>query len=213
MRTKEQAITRTTSRGDVGLWKRALAVMAPVVATVLGAAMAVQWELGAGGTFSSGPPGAAAVGPWMAEHLPLMESGEPRWVWRGPFFVSLVLAIPFLWWVTGRVPSRGARRCTRGGFLVATTAIALEYSTPGYGWLVDLVALLVAIGGTVACGVSALRHDALPRGVAWSLVAVLPLVPAGGFLVLWYMPPGLTVGLLCAWALAAVSARGDRPVP
>lgn len=186
------------------LWRQILAVVAPVCAVVLGVAMAVQWELGDDGDFGGGPPGAATVGPWMADHLPLMDGSEPLWWWRGPFFLCLVAALPYVWSVTSRAPSAAARWCARTGLLVATGAIALEYSTPGYGWLVDMVALLVAIGGTVACGVSALRHRALPRKTAWSLIAVLPLVPAGGFLVFWYMPPALTVGLLLSWALAAL---------
>jgi hypothetical protein len=139
----------------------------------------------------------------MAENLPLMDGGEPLWWWRGPFFLSLAAALPFAWSVTSSVPSRSARWCTRIGLLVATGAIALEYSTPGYGWLIDLVALLVAIGGTVACGVSALRHRVLPHRITWSLISALPLTPAAGFLVFWYMPPALTVGLLISWALAA----------
>lgn len=187
-------------------WRRVLAVLAPVWAVVLGAAMAVQWELGAGGDFRGGPPGAATVGPWLARHLPLMDGGEPTWWWRGPFFLCLVAVLPFAWSVTSCVPSGSARWCARGGLLMATGAVALEYSTPGYGWMVDLAALLVAIGGTVAGGVSALRHGTLPRRVSWSLVAVLPLVPAAAFLVFWYMPPALTVGLLLGWALAAALA-------
>lgn len=185
-------------------WKRVLAVLAPVWATILGAAMAVQWELGAGGNFASGPPGAHTVGRWMVETFHLMDGGEPLWWWRGPFFLSLVAVLPFAWWVTGSVGSRVARWCTRGGLLVGAAAIGLEYSTPGYGWLFDLVALLVALGGTVAVGVSALRQRLLPRRVAWSLIAALPLTPAAGFLVFWYMPPGLTIGLLIGWALAAI---------
>lgn len=183
-------------------WKRVLVVLAPVWATVFGAAMAVQGELGGSGDFE-GPPGAETVGRWMAETLPLMEAGQPLWWWRGPFFLCLVALLPFVWAVTSRVPSASARRCTRGGLVVAATAIGLEYSTPGYGWLFDLAALLVALGGTVACGISALRHRALPRRFAWSLISALPLTPPAGFLVFWYQPPGLTMGLLLSWALAA----------
>src|SRR5829696_1988003 len=167
-------------------WRRVLAVASPVWATVLGAAMAVQWELGAGGTFASGPPGAHTVGLWMADTLPLMNGREPAWWWRGPFFLSIFAALPFAWWVTGRSGSRLARWCTRGGMLVAGAMVGLEYSTAGYGWPYDLVALLVALGGTVAVGVSALRRRDLPRAVAWSLIAVVPLTPAAGFLVFWY---------------------------
>lgn len=184
-------------------WKRVLAVLAPVWATVLGAAMAVQWELGAGGNFTTGPPGAGTVGRWMAETLPLMDGDEPLWWWRGPFFISLVAVLPFAWCVTSLGGSRLARWCTRGGLLIAAAATGLQYSTPGYGWLFDLVALLVALSGTVAVGISALRRRALPRPVAWSLIAALPLTPAAGFLVFWYMPPGLTIGLLIGWAVAA----------
>lgn len=187
-----------------------LVLLAPVWATVLGAAMAVQWELGDGGDFEDGPPGAATVSRWMADTLPLMDAGDPRWWWRGPFFLCLVALAPFVWAVTSRVPSAAARWCTRGGLVVAAAAIGLQYSSPGYGWLFDLVALLVALGGTVACGVSALRHRALPRRVAWSLVAALPLTPPAGFLVFWYLPPGLTMGLLLSWALAAALAP-NRP--
>jgi hypothetical protein len=132
-----------------------------------------------------------------------MDSGEPLWWWRGPFFLSLLAVLPFAWLVTDRVGSRVARWCTRGGLLLAAAAIGLEYSTPGYGWLFDLVALLVALGGTVAVGISALRQGALPHRVAWSLIAALPLTPAAGFLVFWYLPPGLTMGLLIGWAAAA----------
>lgn len=188
-------------------WKRVLAVLAPVWATVLGAAMAVQWELGAGGDFDSGPPGAATVGPWIAEGLPLMNGVEPLWWWRGPFFLSLVAVLPFAWWLTSRVPSLASRWCTRGGLLIAAAAIGLEYSTPGYGWLFDLVALLVALAGTVGCGVSAIRQRVLPRRISFALIAALPLTPAAGFLVFWYMPPALTVGLLISWALAATLSR------
>ncbi len=120
----------------VARWKRILAMVAPIVGTVLGAAMAVQWALGGSEDFSEGPPGADTIGRWMADHLSLMaESGGPLWVWRGPFFVSLALIAPLVWDVTARVASRAARWSTRGGLLVATAAIALEYSTPGYGWL------------------------------------------------------------------------------
>lgn len=199
-------------------WQRVLAVVAPLWAVVLGAAMAVQWELGAGGSFVDGPPLAPTVGRWMAESLPLMDGEEPLWWWRGPFFLALVAVLPFAWSVTGRV-GPVARWCTRGGLLVASAAIGLEYSTPGYGWLFDLVALLVALGGTVAVGVSALRRHVVPRGAAWSLIAALPLTPAAGFLVFWYLPPGLTLGLLIGWALAALQVgrqprdreSGDRP--
>lgn len=196
----------------ISLPRRALAVVAPVLAVVLGAAMAVQWELGAGGTFADGAPGAATVGPWLADTLPLLDaSGDPSWWWRGPFFLCLVAALPFVWAATGRVPATAARWSTRVGFVVAAGAIALEYSSPGYGWIVDLSALLVAIGGTLACGISVLRHGVLPRPAAWALVGVLPLTFAGGFLVLWYLPPGLTVGLLLAWAIAALLAGAGPP--
>ena len=186
------------------LWKRLLAMVLSAVGAVLGAAMAVQWQIGGGGGFSEGPPGADTVGVWMSQHLPLMDAqGEPAWIWRGPFFLSLALVLPFVWEVTTRVPSSAARRCTRGALLVATSAIALEYSSPGYGWLIDLAALLVAIGGTVACGISGLRKRALSPRIAWSLIAVLPLTPIAGFLTFWYLPPGLTMGLLLSWAMAA----------
>ena len=193
-------------------WKRVLAIVAPVWAVVLGAAMAVQWEVGAGGNFASGPPGASTVGRWMAETLPLRDGGEPLWWWRGPFFLSVLAVLPLAWSVTDWVDSRVAQWCARGGLLVAAAAIGLEYSTPGYGWLIDLVALLVALGGTVAVGVSGLRRRTLPRGVAWSLVAALPLTPAAGFLVFWYLPPGLTIGLLMSWALAAALISRERGV-
>jgi hypothetical protein len=196
----------------VATWKRALAMASPVVGTVLGAAMAVQWALGGDEDFSQGPPGAVTIGRWMASNLPLMDDrGEPIWAWRGPFFLSVALILPVVWEVTGRVPSSAARSCTRGALLVATAAITLEYSTPGYGWLFDLAALLVAIAGTAGCGVSALRRRRLPSGISWSLIAVLPLTPLAGFLTFWYMPPGLTMGLLLSWALAAVFAGGRPP--
>jgi hypothetical protein len=191
-------------------WKRVAALSAPPVATVLGAAMAVQWAVGGREDFSEGPPGAATVGPWMVEHLPLMDGGDPVWAWGGLFFLSLVLVLPFVWEVSGRVGSRAARWCARGGLVVATGCIALEYSTPGYGWLFDLAALLVALGGTLACGVSGLRRRTLPPRVAWPLIAALPLTPVAAFLVFWYMPPGLTLGLLIAYALAAALATHGR---
>jgi hypothetical protein len=191
-------------------WKRVAALAAPLLATVLGAAMAVQWAVGGGESFREGPPGMATIGRWMAEHLPLMNGSEPVWAWRGPFFLSLVLALPFVWEVTGQVTSRAARWCTRGGLLLATGAIALEYSTPGYGWMVDLVALIFALGGTLACGVSGLRRRTLPRLIAWPLVAALPLTPVAGFLTFWYLPPGLAVGPLLAYALAAALGTSGR---
>ncbi len=187
-------------------WKCVIAMVSPVVAIVLGAAMSVQWAIG-GDDLGTWPAGPAAIARWMAEHLPLMDSdGEPIWAWRGPFFLSLALILPLVWEVTARVASSVARWCTRGGLLVATFAIGLEYSTPGYGWLFDLAALLVAIAGTVACGVSGLRRRRLPSAISWSLMAVLPLTPVAGFLVFWYMPPGLTLGLLLSWTLAAAFA-------
>ncbi|WP_202863506.1 hypothetical protein [Ornithinimicrobium avium] len=140
----------------------------------------------------------------MAETLPLVAGGQPVWWWRGPFFLSLAAALPFVWSVTSLVPWTLARWGTRIGLLVATAAIGLEYSTPSYGWLIDLAALLLAIGGTEACGVSALRHGVLPKPVAWSLICALPLTAVAGFLVFWYLPPALTVGLLISWALAAI---------
>ncbi len=190
----------------VARWTRAAAVVAPLLAMVLGAAMAVQWELGGDGDLSHGAPGMATIGGWMAEHLPLMRAGEPVWAWRGPFFVSLLLAVPFAWKVTGRVHSRAARWCTRLGLLAATGAVALEYNTPGYGWLFDLAALLVTIGGTVACGISGLRRRTLPARSAWALVSALPLTPIAGFLTFWYLPPGLAMGVLLAHAAAAAMA-------
>ncbi len=196
-----------TSDLAVASWKRILAVVAPVVGLVLGSAMAVQWALTGNEDFDEGPPCAATIGRWIAENLPLLDGGEPVWAWRGPFFVSLAMVMPFVWELTRRVPAATARWCTRGGLIVATAAIALEYNTPGYGWLFDLAALLVAIAGTVSCGVSGLRSRSLPPGVGWSLIAVLVLTPAGGFLVFWYLPPGLAMGPLLSWALAAVLAR------
>lgn len=193
-------------------WKRAGALLAPVVALVLGAAMAVQWAIGGREDFRDGPPGFATVGTWMAERLPLMDGDEAVWAWRGLFFLSLVLALPFAWQVTGRAGSRTGCWAARGGLLVATGAIALEYSTPGYGWLFDLAALLVAVFGTLACGLAGLRRGTLPKRVAWPLVAVVPLTPLGGFLTFWYLPPGLAMGLLMSYALAAAlagSPRGD----
>lgn len=187
----------------VPLWQRVLALLAPVWATVFGAAMAVQWELGDSDEFADWPPVTDSVGRWMADTLPLMEAGEPSWWWRGPFFLCLVAVLPLVWSVTGHVPSAVARACTRGGLLVAAGAIGVEYSSPGYGWVLDLVALLVALAGTVAGGVSVFRHRALPRRLAWSMVAAAPLTPPAGFLVFWYLPPGLTMGLLLSWGLVA----------
>lgn len=194
----------------VAPWKRVGAVLAPFVATVLGAAMAVQWAIGGRRDFHDEPPGFTTIGTWMAENLPLMDGLDPVWAWQGLFFLSLVLALPFVWELTGRVDAPAARWCTRAGLLVATGAIALEYSTPGYGWLFDLAALLVALVGTLGCGVSALRRRTLPPRVAWPLVVALPLTPLTGFLTFWYLPPGLAVGLLIAYALAA-ALIGSEP--
>ncbi len=166
---------------------RVFAAGSRVVATVLGAAMAVQWAISGRLDFDGGPPGAGTIGRWMAENLPLMgEGGEPLWVWRGPFFLSLAMILPLAWAVTGRVGSATARWSTRVGLLGATGAIAL-------------------------------RRRTLPRPVAWALVAALPLTPVGGSLTFWYLPPGLAIGLLIAWAVAGVlwvddSSRGEvRP--
>ena len=186
-------------------------MVAPLIATVLGAAMAVQWALGGSQDFSQGPPGAELIETWMAEHLPLMRDGEPVWGWRGPFFLSLVLIIPFVWEVTRRVQSRASRVSTRAGLVTATAAIALQYNSPGYGWMFDLAALLVMIVGTAACGVSGLRRRTLPPPVAWTLIGVLPLTPVAGFLTFWYLPPGLTMGLLLAYAMASGLASSRAP--
>ena len=62
-----------------------------------------------------------------------MHNGELVWAGRGTFFLFLALVIPFVWEVTARVPSRAARWYTLAGLLPATAAIALQYSTPGYG--------------------------------------------------------------------------------
>jgi hypothetical protein len=37
-------------------------------------------------------------------------------------------------------------------------------------------------------------------------VAAVPLTPLGGFLSFWYLPPGLAMGLLISYALAAALA-------
>ncbi|MGC5031783.1 hypothetical protein [Micromonospora sp. DT229] len=190
----------------VARWRRALAVLAPLVAVVLGAAMATQWEVGGGRAVWSLP----APARWMAENLPLFDGSEPAWIWRGPFFVSVLLALPLVWTVTG-LATAAPRRLTRYGLLAATIAIGLEYNSPGYGWVFDLAALLTALVGTVWCGLQGLRHGMLPRRVAWALVAALPLTPPAGFLTFWYLPPGLTMGLLLAWAAAAIAA-GRQPV-
>ena len=192
----------------VARWRRVLAVLAPVIAAVLGAAMATQWEVGGGRAVSSLP----APSRWMAENLPLFDGGEPAWIWRGPFFVSVLLALPLVRTVTGHATAM-PRRLTRYGLLTAGIAIGLEYSTPGYGWLFDLVALLTALVGTVWCGLQGLRRGVLPRRVAWALVAALPLTPPAGFLTFWYLPPGLTMGLLLAWAAAAVLSGSPAPSP
>ncbi|MFJ8201956.1 hypothetical protein [Micromonospora chalcea] len=192
----------------VARWRRVLAVLAPVIAAVLGAAMATQWEVGGGRAVSSLP----APSRWMAENLPLFDGGEPAWIWRGPFFVSVLLALPLVWTVTGHATAM-PRRLTRYGLLTAGIAIGLEYSTPGYGWLFDLVALLTALVGTVWCGLQGLRRGVLSRRVAWALVAALPLTPPAGFLTFWYLPPGLTMGLLLAWAAAAVLSGSPAPSP
>ena len=211
MTTVDQIRTSPPPVLAVALWKRVLAMVAPVAATIMGAAMAVQWALGAGDDFRTGPPGAATVGLWMAEHLPLMDGGDPVWAWRGLFFVSLLLALPFVWQVTARVGSSAARWSTRAGLLLATAAIALEYNSPGYGWMFDLAFLLVAILGSVACGTSGLRQRSLPPSCAWALVSALPLTPIAGFLTFWYLPPGLTIGLLLAYATAAALAGTEPP--
>ncbi|AEB43127.1 hypothetical protein [Micromonospora maris] len=190
-------------------WRRALAVPAPLIAMVLGAAMATQWEVGGGRAIWSLP----APARWMAENLPLFAGSEPAWIWRGPFFVSVLLTLPLVWTVTRHATA--APRClTRYGLLAATIAIGLEYNSPGYGWVFDLVALLTALVGTVWCGVQGLRRGAQPRRVAWALVAALPLTPPAGFLTFWYLPPGLTMGILLAWAAAAIAAgRNERDTP
>ncbi|MEU2986202.1 hypothetical protein ABZ647_17550 [Micromonospora aurantiaca] len=185
-------------RWAVARWRRALAVLAPLVAAVLGAAMATQWEVGGGRAVSSLP----APARWMAENLPLFDGGEPAWIWRGPFFVSVLLTLPLVWTVTGHATAT-PRRLTRYGLLAAAIAIGLEYNSPGYGWMFDLVALLTALAGTVWCGLQGLRRGVLPRRVAWALIAALPLTPPSGFLTFWYLPPGLTMGVLLAWAAAA----------
>ncbi|WP_327006908.1 hypothetical protein OHA72_06265 [Dactylosporangium sp. NBC_01737] len=43
--------------------------------------------------------------------------------------------------------------------------------------------------------------------VGWS--ATLP----AGFLTFWYLPPGLAMGTLLAWAIAAVTIGRGRPQP
>ncbi|MER7003819.1 hypothetical protein ABT297_12350 [Dactylosporangium sp. NPDC000555] len=40
---------------------------------------------------------------------------------------------------------------------------------------------------------------------AWALIAALPLTPPAGFLTFWYLPPGLALGTLLAWAIAGVT--------
>ncbi|MEV6690361.1 hypothetical protein AB0M35_02625 [Micromonospora sp. NPDC051196] len=192
-------------RWPVAGWRRVLAVLAPLIAAVLGAAMATQWEVGGGRAVWSLP----APARWMAENLPLFEGSEPAWIWRGPFFVSVLLTLPLVWVVTRRATA-APRRLTRYGLLAATIAIGLEYNSPGYGWVFDLVALLTALVGTVWCGLQGLRRGALPRRGAWALVAALPLTPPAGFLTFWYLPPGLTMGTLIAWAAAAIAAGRHR---
>ncbi len=196
-------------------WMRATAVLAPLLAMVLGAAMAVQWAVGGGLSFDDGPPGAGTVGRWMADTLPLMDSrGEPLWLWRGPFFVVGVMTLPLLWTVTAAVRSRVARWSTRGGLTVATVAMAVEYnSASGYGWLIDLAALAVAVVGTAVCGLSVLRGRTLPPRVGWTMLAVLPFTPVAGLLTFWYLPPGLTMGLLLSWAVVALQPPGRAPAP
>lgn len=100
--------------------------------------------------------------------------------------------------------------CARAGLLAATGTIALEYSTPGYGWMFDLVALLFAIGGTTACGVSGLRRGGLSRRMSWALLSALPLTPVADFLTFWYLPPVLAMGLLLSCAIASAFAGGQR---
>lgn len=190
----------------VPAWARWAAMTAPLVALVLGIAMSVQWELGGPATFDA--PVYRTVGPWIAEHVPLMDGSDPRWLWRGPFFVAVLLPLPLVWAVTGSVRSRVGRWLVRGGMGVAAVAIALEYNTAaGYGWLVDLAGLLAAIVGTVVCGLSGLRSGALRRPAAWWLVAALPLTPIAGFLTFWYLPPSLTMGLLISWAAVAAQPK------
>ncbi|WP_238008497.1 hypothetical protein KZZ52_32170 [Dactylosporangium sp. AC04546] len=182
-----------------------------MTATLLGAAMAVQWEVGGGRAVSSLP----APARWMAENLPLLDGGEPVWIWRGPFFVAVLLTVPLVWAVTNHAASASPRLLTRGGLLVAAAAIGIEYNSPGgYGWIFDLAALLAALIGTVWCGLQALRRGLLPRSVAWALIAALPLTPLAGFLTFWYLPPGLAMGTLLAWAIAGVTIgrRRGRPL-
>ena len=196
-------------------WMRAMAVLAPLLATLLGAAMAVQWAVGGGVSFDDGPPGAATVGRWMADTLPLMDGrGDPLWVWRGPFFIVGLMTLPLLWKVTAAVRSRVARWSSRGGLLVATGAMAVEYnSASGYGWLIDLAALAVAAVGTAMCGLSVLRGCTLPSRVGWAMLSVLPLTPVAGLLTFWYLPPGLAMGLLLSWAVVSLQplCRASAP--
>jgi hypothetical protein len=195
---------------------RALAVLAPLLGMLLGAAMAVQWAVGGGMSLDAGPPGAGTVGRWMADTLPLMdEHGDPVWAWRGPFFVVGLMTLPLVWNVTGSVRSWVARWSCRGGLLVATVAMAVEYnSASGYGWLIDLAGLILAVLGTALCGVSVLRGSTLPLRIGWAMLGVLPLTPVAGLLTFWYLPPGLTMGLLLSWAMVGLlplRPRAPRP--
>ena len=187
-----------------------MAVLAPLLAMLLGAAMAVQWAVRGGLSFDDGPPGAGTVGRWMAATLPLMdERGDPLWLWRGPFFVVGLMTLPLLWNVTAFVRSPVARWSSRGGLLVVTAAMAVEYnSASGDGWLIDLAALAVAVVGTATCGVSVLRASTLPPRVGWAMLAVLPLTPVASFLTFWYLPPGATMGLLLSWAVVSLQLSG-----
>jgi hypothetical protein len=179
-----------------------LAVTAMIAGWLLGLAMAADWGIGD----SPRVPGVYFVAQWMAATSPVEYAGRF-------YFLTILLLLPTVWTVCGAV-SRRLRWMTAGAFGVASAAIALEYNTPErYGWVVDLVALLIALIATVAVGIVGLRRAAVPRSVAWSLVAALPLTPLGALLVLGYMPPGLAMGLLIAWAGAAIfRAKGSSSV-
>jgi hypothetical protein len=67
--------------------KRVAALSAPPLATVLGAARTVQWAVCGGEDVSDGPPGAATIGPWIDEQLPLMAGGQALLVAVGDVLV------------------------------------------------------------------------------------------------------------------------------
>ena len=177
-----------------------LAVIGAVMGWLLGLAMAVHWGI------ADAPevPGISPLARWMQAAVPVEEAGRL-------YFASMLLILPVVWQVTGAVSTR-ARRVVVGAVSVAAVAFALEYNgAEGYGWLFDLLALFIALAGTLVTGVLGLRRHAIPASVAWALIAAVPMTPLAALLVLGYMAPAAAMGLLIAWAVASVAwVRSSR---